>query len=155
MITAQQIRELAEPFLDGTPGFLVDVRVSEGNAIRVLLDNDGSTSIEDCMALSRYLESKLDRDAVDFSLDVSSPGLTEPLVLDRQYRKNIGRNVQVKPMGGSKVEGELTAVADGEIEITVREKRRIEGRKAKEWVEEKMRWQIQDLDWTKVTISFK
>jgi ribosome maturation factor RimP len=107
------------------------------------------------MALSRYLESKLDRDAVDFSLDVSSPGLTEPLVLDRQYRKNIGRNVQVKPMGGSKVEGELTAVADGEIEITVREKRRIEGRKAKEWVEEKMRWQIQDLDWTKVTISFK
>lgn len=155
MITAQQIRELAEPFLEGTPGFLVDVGVSEGNAIRVLLDNDHATSIEDCMALSRHLESQLDRDAEDFSLDVSSPGLTEPLVLDRQYRKNIGRNVQVKPTGGSKVEGELTAVADGEIEITVREKRRIEGRKAKEWVEEKMRWQIQDLDWTKVTISFK
>ena len=155
MITAQQIRDIAEPFLEGTPGFLVDVKVSEGNAIRVLLDNDTSTSIEDCMALSRHSESNLDREAEDYSLDVMSPGLTEPLALDRQYRKNIGRMVQVKPTGASKVEGELTAVGEGEIELTIREKRRIEGRKAKEWVEEKMRWQIQDLDWTKVTISFK
>ncbi|MGB1074911.1 MAG: ribosome assembly cofactor RimP [Flavobacteriales bacterium] len=155
MITAQQIKDLAEPFLDGTSGFLVDVQVSEGNMIKVLLDNDESTSIEDCMSLSRHLESLLDRDDEDFSLDVSSPGLDQPLRFDRQYRKNIGRVVEVKPTGAGKVEGKLTAVEADEIELTIREKRRIEGRKAKEWVEEKMRWRIQDLDWTKVTISFK
>lgn len=155
MITAQQIRDWADAFLEGTAGFLVDVHVGEANQIRVLLDNDVATSIEDCMALSRHLESMMDRDVEDFALDVSSPGLDQPLKLERQYRKNIGRTVQVKPTGAAKVEGELTAVEGEEIELTIREKRRIEGRKAKEWVEEQVRFRVPDLDWTKVTITFK
>ncbi len=155
MITADTIRQLAEAHLEGTPGFLVDVRVAEGNQIRILLDHDASTSIEDCMALHRHLESELDRNVEDFSLDVSSPGLDQPLKLHRQYVKNIGRTVQVKPVEGAKVEGELVAVDEAGITVKIREKRRIEGRKAKEWVEEEQVWPFEQIQSTKVVISFK
>lgn len=155
MITADTIRQLAEAHLEGTPGFLVDVRVGEGNQIRILLDHDASTSIEDCMALHRYLESELDRNVEDFSLDVSSPGLDQPLKLHRQYVKNIGRTVQVKPVEGTKVEGELMSVDEAGITVKIREKRRIEGRKAKEWVEEEQVWPFEQIQSTKVVISFK
>lgn len=155
MITADTIRQLAEAHLEGTPGFLVDVRVADGNQIRILLDHDAATSIEDCMALHRHLESELDRNVEDFSLDVSSPGLDQPLKLHRQYVKNIGRTVQVKPVDGAKVEGELVAVDEAGITVKIREKRRIEGRKAKEWVEEEQVWPFEQIQSTKVVISFK
>ena len=155
MITASTIREIAEAHLEGTPGFIVDVHVSEGNYIKVLLDHDVSTSIEDCMALHRHLEASLDRNVEDFSLDVSSPGLDQPLKMQRQYVKNIGRSVQVKPVEGPKVEGELVRVDDEGITLKIREKRRIEGRKAKEWVEEEQVWPFNQIASTKVVISFK
>ena len=127
MITAATIREIAEAHLEGTPGFIVDVRISEGNHIRVLLDHDVATSIEHCMDLHRQLESSLDREAEDFSLDVSSPGLDQPLMLHRQYVKNIGRHVQVKPIvpplatvGGSPLIGIVTPKAP----VGVRQKTR-------------------------------
>lgn len=155
MITVDTIRQLAEAHLEGTPGFLVDVRVAEGNQIKILLDHDEATSIEDCMALHRHLESELDRNVEDYSLDVSSPGLDQPLKLHRQYVKNIGRTVQVKPVDEAKVEGELVAVDDAGITLKIREKRRIEGRKAKEWVEEEQVWTFEQIQSTKVVISFK
>ena len=155
MINANTVRELVESHLAGGTGFLVDVRVSDGNAISILLDDDEGTSIEKCMALSRHLESMLDRDAEDFSLDVSSPGLDQPLKLHRQYLKNIGRDVQLKITGAGKAEGKLTHATEEEITIVIREKRRIEGRKAKEWVEEEQTYPLNALDWTKVQISFK
>ena len=83
----------------------MDVRVSEGNAISILLDDDEGTSIAKCIALSRHMEDELDRDAEDFSLDVSSPGLDQPLKMHRQYQKNIGRDVQLKIRDAGKVAG--------------------------------------------------
>ena len=59
MIDVKTISKMAEEFLDGTPGFLVDVSVEAGNVIRISLDNDNNTSIENCMALSRYIEGSL------------------------------------------------------------------------------------------------
>lgn len=134
---------------------MVDVRVSEGNAISILLDDDEGTSIAKCIALSRHLEDELDRDAEDFSLDVSSPGLDQPLKMHRQYQKNIGRDVQLKIRDAGKVAGKLIAATEDEIIIQIREKRRIEGRKAKEWVEEDHAYALEALDWTKVQVSFK
>ena len=134
---------------------MVDVRVSEGNAISILLDDDEGTSIAKCIALSRHLEDELDRDAEDFSLDVSSPGLDQPLKMHRQYQKNIGRDVQLKIRDAGKVAGKLIAATQDEIIIQTREKRRIEGRKAKEWVEEDNAYALEALDWTKVQVSFK
>ena len=59
---------MSEDFLEGTPGFVVDVNVSSGNVIRISLDNDNNTSIENCMALSRHIEGSFDREEEDFSL---------------------------------------------------------------------------------------
>lgn len=155
MISPAHIQTLAEAFLEGGTGFIVGVRVKEGNAISILLDDDQGTSIEKCMALSRHLESALDRDVEDFSLDVSSPGLDQPLKLHRQYVKNIGRDVQLKVTDAGKVEGKLVQATEDSVTILIREKRRIEGRKAKEWVEEEQTFPLSALDWTKVQISFK
>lgn len=160
MIDVKTISALAEDFLDGTPGFLVDVQVAAGNVIRISLDNDNSTSIENCMALSRHIEGFLDRDEEDFSLDVGSPGLDQPIKVLRQYRKLIGKQVMVLPNYGKKVEGELVSIEeeDGSVKsfvLNTREKKRIEGRKAKQWVEEELSFNTCDLEWTKVIISFK
>lgn len=155
MIQEQTVRDLAQAYLEGGTGFVVDVRVREGNVIGILLDDDEGTSISKCIELSRHLEDELDRDAEDFSLDVSSPGLDQPLKLLRQYTKNIGRDVQLKIQEAGKVEGKLIAATEDEIVIQTREKRRIEGRKAKEWVEEDQTYALEKLDWTKVQVSFK
>ena len=155
MIQEQNVLNLAKAYLEGGTGFVVDVRVSEGNAISILLDDDEGTSIAKCIALSRHLEDELDRDAEDFSLDVSSPGLDQPLKMHRQYQKNIGRDVQLKIREAGKVVGKLIAATEDEIIIQTREKRRIEGRKAKEWVEEDHAYALEALDWTKVQVSFK
>ena len=154
MISKEHIQELAEEHLLGTPGFLVDVVVSDGSKIRVIVDHDENTSIEFCMGLSRHIESSLDRELHDFSLDVLSPGLDQPLKLHRQYVKNVGREVAVMPLEGAKLEGLLTTVKEDHFVVQTREKRRIEGRKAKEWVEEDHRFAFADVHWTKVNISF-
>ena len=88
---------MSEDFLKGTPGFVVDVNVASGNVIKISLDNDNSTSIENCMALSRHIEGSFDREEEDFSLDVGSPGLDQPLKILRQYKKLIGKQVMVLP----------------------------------------------------------
>lgn len=155
MIQSSTIRELAEAYLEGTSGFIVDVRVGESNAISILLDDDESTSISQCMALSRHLEEALDREAEDFALDVSSPGLDQPLQMPRQYVKNIGREVQLKIHDAGKVVGVLVATTETSVTLGTREKKRIDGRKAKEWVEEEKTYVLSELDWTKVQISFK
>ena len=154
VISKEHIQELAEEHLAGTPGFLVDVVVSDGSNIRVIVDHDENTSIEFCMGLSRHIESSLDRELQDFSLDVLSPGLDQPLKLHRQYVKNVGREVAVMPLEGPKLEGLLTTVEEDHFVVQTREKRRIEGRKAKEWVEEDHRFGFADVHWTKVIISF-
>ena len=101
------------------------------------------------------MEGELDRDLEDFSLDVSSPGLDQPLKIHRQYLKNIGRDVQLKITEAGKVIGKLISATPEEIVIQTREKKRIEGRKAKEWVEEDHTYSLENLDWTKVQVLFK
>ncbi len=160
MIDVKTISKMAEEFLDGTPGFLVDVIVAAGNVIRISLDNDNNTSIENCMALSRHIEGSLDREEEDFSLDVGSPGLDQPLKALRQYKKFIGNHVIVLPKVGKKIEGELMRIEEdagemSDLVLKTREKKRIEGRKAKQWVEEEHTFNACDLEWTKVKISFK
>lgn len=160
MINARTVHQLANEFLDGGSGFVVDIKVASGNVIRIDLENDDRTSIEDCVALSRHIEGSFDREEEDFSLDVGSPGLDKPLKVLRQYLKLIGKQVSVNPKEGKKMEGELVNVEEenGEVKglvLKTREKKRIEGRKAKQWVEEEHRFQASDIEWTKVIISFK
>jgi ribosome maturation factor RimP len=160
VIDARTVHHLANEFLEGGSGFIVDVKVASGNVIKIDLENDERTSIEDCVALSRHIESSFDREEEDFSLDVGSPGIDKPLKVLRQYLKLIGKQVSVNPIEGKKIEGELVNIEeeDGEIKglvLKTREKKRVEGRKAKQWEEEEHRFQASDIEWTKVIISFK
>ncbi len=99
--------------------FLVDVRIKPTNNIKVFIDGDQGVSIERLVQLNRKLYKELEEGAIfpngDFSLEVSSPGLDEPLKLHRQYRKNIGRYAEVTDMEGMRKEGKLVGVTESGI----------------------------------------
>ena len=101
--------------------FLVDVWIKPTNNIRVALDADAGLPIEKCVSLNRRLYKQIEEAALypdgNFSLEVSSPGLDEPLKMHRQYVKNVGRPVEVLLQDGTSVEGTMTAVHESNIEI--------------------------------------
>jgi len=95
--------------------FLIDFSVSNDNAIKIVIDGDNGVLVEDCMFVSRAIEHNIDRDEHDFSLEVLSSGAATPLVQPRQYKKHIGRNLEVKTLDNEKFEGELIAVNDKSV----------------------------------------
>lgn len=118
----QRVKGLIEPEPEV---FLVEVRIKPTNNVKVFLDADNGISIERLIQYNRRLYRNLEEEGFfpggDFSLEVSSPGLDEPLKLHRQYRKNIGRYVEVQQQDGIKKEGKLTEV--GADAITVEEEK--------------------------------
>ena len=97
--------------------FLIDFNITEGNQIRVIIDGDQGVTVKDCIAISRGIEHNLDREEYDFSLDVASAGVSEPLSNIRQYKKNIGRKFKVKTKESQVIEGELTEVGEDSITL--------------------------------------
>ncbi len=114
----QKLRNLIE---SGPEVFLVEVRIKPTNNVKAFLDSDKGMSIERLIQYNRKLYRDLEENSFfpgnDFSLEVSSPGLDEPLKLHRQYQKNIGRSVEVLQNDGVKVEGKLESVSETEIVI--------------------------------------
>lgn len=90
--------------------FLIDFSVSNDNAVKIIIDGDKGVLVEDCMFVSRAIEHNIDRDEHDFSLEVLSSGAATPLVLPRQYRKHIGRDLELKTADEQSIEGELAEV---------------------------------------------
>jgi len=88
--------------------FLLDLKVSEDNAIMVIIDGDNGVLVKDCMFISRAIEHNLDREEQDFSIEVTSAGATSPLINNRQYKKNIGRLLAVKTKDKQSFEAKLT-----------------------------------------------
>ena len=97
--------------------FLVDFKVSTDNAIKIILDSDKDINLKDCINISREIEGSLDREVVDFSLEVASAGIGNALKFPRQYFKNIGRKLEVVLSNGAMLSGELTKVEDRLIEL--------------------------------------
>jgi len=95
MIKESTIQALIDETIEGTDIFLVDMKISGGNKISVLVDAIGGLPITDCMKVSRGIEHNMDREDEDFSLDVSSPGLDKPFKVFRQYEKNIDRSIRI------------------------------------------------------------
>ncbi len=155
MISELNIKSLIEEKLEGTENFLVDVTVSSNNQIRVELDHPDGVKIDDCVAMSRHIESCFDRENEDFELQVSSPGLDHPFKVLPQYKKNIGREVSVLKVNGDKLKGILTAVDENEVEIEYATKEKIEGKKKKEVVNHQVKIPMADIKETRIIISFK
>ena len=96
--------------------FLIDLTISEDNAIKVIIDGDNGVTVEDCMFISRAIEHNLDREELDFSLEVASAGATAPLINIRQYVKNIGRTLEIKT-ADKVIEGNLINATDKLITV--------------------------------------
>lgn len=118
--TTQVIEQMIGTLLEDSPDiFLVEVKIKPTNNIKVFLDADGGISIAKCVTYNRALYKQIEAEGIfpggDFSLEVSSPGLDEPLKLKRQYQKNIGRNVEVTLQDNTQKEGKLLTVNETEI----------------------------------------
>lgn len=155
MITENTIRGLVAEKIEGTDYYILEVDIKPGNVIKVELESMGPVSISDCVDISRQIEHNLDRDAEDFSLQVTSPGLDKPLRDYRQYVKNIGRNLKVQRTEGSEVEGELVAADQDGIKLHTKRKERVPGKKKKITIEEDLELSYTEVRQAKIKINFK
>lgn len=154
MISTSFITNILEEELTRKDLFLVDVNIRPGNRISVFIDNIKGVTLEECIEVSRFIESKLDRDKEDFELEVSSPGLDKPLKLPVQFDKNTGRPLDVVKTDGIKLTGILTARTDTGIklqtEIKVKDSK---GKKHTESLETEIKFE--EIKTAKVVIGLK
>ena len=118
----QTIEALVEKLLaDMDDIFLVEIRVNPTNNIKVFLDADTGLNIDKCVKINRGMYRVMEEEGWypdgNFSLEVSSPGIDEPFRLVRQYKKNIGRTVEVTLSDDTKCEGKLTEVSEEGMKI--------------------------------------
>ncbi len=144
---------ITEELQNNSSLFLVDLSISESYKITVTLDGDNGITLQDCIDVSRALENKLDREEQDFSLEVASAGVSSPLKLVRQYKKNIGRTLKVKTASET-IEAKLETANEENITLvwTAREPKKIG--KGKETVEHKRDIPYSEIKEAIVTIIF-
>ena len=133
--------------------FVVDLKISETNKITLILDGDQGISLSECIRVTKFIENHLDREEEDYSLEVSSPDIAEPLKNIRQYNKNINRILKVKTEN-EKFEGTLTKVSNNEITLTWKAREPKPIGKGKITVEKKAVIAFKDIKQTKVKIIF-
>ena len=154
MINASLIRELAEKKILENKSFLVDVTVSAANKIKVTIDNFEGLAIDECVNMSRWIENQLDRDAEDFELEVTSPGLDQPFKVLHQYQKNIGKEVEVKLNDGQKAQGKLLEVDEIGIELELKSSEKVEGKKGKQIIIRRLHLPFDKIKETRIIIKF-
>lgn len=155
MISKELIEDIIQKAIEGTPQFLVAVAIHPGNKIVVEIDSEENIGIDDCITLSKNIESHLDRDVEDFELEVGSAGLTSPLRIPRQYQKYIGNEVEVLTKDGKKLQGVLKNSTDTGFTIVIEKMVKPEGSKRKVKVEEEFNFLYNDVKHTKYLIGFK
>ena len=152
MEAVEEIRKIAEGKLKDSSQFVVDVIVSskrKPQKVTVVVDGDAGISIDDCADISREVSKVLDDSTVltdAYILEVTTPGLDQPLKLHRQYKKNIGRRMRIK-LFDKIVEGKLVGVSDSGVTIEQGDGKKIE----KSFVELK----FSEIDKSIVLVSFK
>ena len=155
MIEKGVITQLVEEKLASSDNYLVDVVIKPGNLIIIEIDNDEGVCIDDCAALSRYVEEHLDREVEDFELEVGSAGVTSPFKVLRQYVKNIGNEVEMLLKSGVKLTGVLKSADDNGVVVTVEKQVKPEGAKRKVTVQEDQSYTFDEIKYTKYLIRFK
>ena len=96
--------------------FLVDLTIDANNKINITLDGDSGITLKECIRINKFIENHLDREIEDYSLEVSSPDISRPLKIKRQYNKNIGKTLKIKTET-TKFEGKLTKVDTDNITL--------------------------------------
>ena len=135
--------------------FLVDISVSKDNDIVLTIESEnGKIELEDCVSLSRFFETKFDREVEDYSLTVSSAGLDQPFKVLKQFQKAVGTKVEVQIKGGKKMIATLTAADEESITLKYSQKEAVEGKKKKEIVEHEDRFTMDQVNAVRPFIEF-
>jgi ribosome maturation factor RimP len=154
MITREKIEELVHQKLKENQ-FLVDVHVSPTKAIHVEVDSMQGVTIDDCVAISRHIESHLDREEEDFELQVSSPGIDQYFKVNQQFPRNLGRELEVVTHAGGEYRGPLVEASDSGIILEVSSREKMEGERKKQLVTRRLPFAYDDIKRARVVISFK
>lgn len=155
MIDKNVVTRIVEEWLEDKDYFLVDITVSPDDKIVVEIDHAEGVWIDDCVELSRYIESKLNREEEDYELEVGSAGIGQPFKVLKQYQIHIGKDVEVLTKDGKKWVGVLTDVNEQNFTIIIEKKVKPEGAKRPKLVEEAVTFTYDEIKYTKYLISFK
>ena len=155
MIDKNVVKKLVDEWLQDKEYFLVSIEISQDDKIVVEIDHADGVWIEDCVALSRFIEDHLNRDEEDYELEVGSAGLGQPFKVPQQYVNFIGKEVEVLDADGKKLKGLLKAVDGNDFTVAVEEKVKVEGKKRPVKQEVDHVFQMDKVKYTKYVISFK
>lgn len=162
MIAKKLVVNLVEERLDelvkeniGDEMFLVDVTVSTNNDILVYVDSMSGMTIKQCISVSRNVEHNLDREDEDFSLQVSTPGLTRKFKVKKQYEKYTGKEIEVLTNDDLELEGLLKESNDDGIVLETSKREKVEGHKKKQLVVKEYNLKYDEIKSAKAVISFK
>ena len=155
MIDKNIVRNLVEEWLEDKEYFLVDVMVDANNKVVVEIDHAEGVWIEDCVELSRFIESRMDRDAEDYELEVGSAGIGQPFKVVQQYINHVGKEVEVLTKEGKKLVGVLKDANDSQFVVSVLTKVKEEGAKRPKLVDIDETFTYDNIKYTKYLISFK
>lgn len=135
--------------------YIVDIAISKDNDIEVTIESETArVELDDCVAVSRFFESKFDREKEDYSLTVTSAGLDQPFKVLKQYQKAIGSKVEVQLKGGRKLIAVLSDADAESITLSYVAKEAVEGKKKKELVEHNDRFTMDQVNTVKPYIEF-
>ena len=154
MLDKAEVTRVIEQAIEGSDLFVVQVTITRDNIITVDLDSDSSVDIDQCIMVNDAVLAAFDRDVEDYELTVGSYGISSPLLVRRQYDKNIGQEVEVLTRDGRKLKGVLADADDEGFTLTMTVKRKLEGKKRPEMVEEQERFKYSDIKQTKNIINF-
>jgi len=129
MLDQKKIEKLVNESVEGSDKFLVELSVSSANVVDVFVDGDNGISIKECVKISRLIESSFDREIEDYELRVSSPGLSRPFKMIRQYKKYLDKEIIVATAEDKKIKGVLKSVSDNGFQLELKK-----GKKGKEIV---------------------
>ena len=155
MIKKETVCQIVNEWLEGKDYFLVETTIDPDNKITVEIDHKDGVWIEDCVELSRYIESKLNREAEDFELEVGSAGIGQPFKVLQQYLIHVGEDVEVLTNDGRKLKGRLKEADEQGFTVTIQKKVKEEGAKRPKWVDEDLTFGYNEINYTKYLISFK
>jgi len=122
MIDKTRIEKLVNEFTSDGEIFPVSIKVTTGNKITVKVNKKGGITIDECVQVSRHIEGNLDREAEDFELSVSSPGIGEPLLVKEQYEMSVGRRVEVVDGEGEKYTGTMKSFSGETFTLEIKHK---------------------------------
>ena len=110
------VKELLSDALEENEAlFLIELSFLAENKILIEIDGDNGVTLKECMRISRYINDNLDREEEDYGLEVTSPDIAKPLMVKRQYQKNIGKTLQIKTTTNENYEGVLTETNENQV----------------------------------------